>query len=130
MSDQRMSDQRMNGRSVTDRLEPALARVLQTGTYVSMALVALGTLLFIGGGGSPLDGAPTVDLAHLPADLAAGRPTALLWLGVLGTLLTPGLRVVGAMIGFARAGEWRMAAIAVAIVVVVGVGIAAGLVTG
>jgi len=115
---------------MNERLEPALARVLQVGTYVSMGLVALGTLLFIAGGGSPLDGGPVLDLARFPADLAAGRPTAILWLGVLGTLLTPGLRVVGAMVGFARAGEWRMVGIAVAIIAVVGVGIVAGLVTG
>jgi uncharacterized membrane protein len=120
----------MNGRPVDDRLEPALARLLQVGTYASMALVALGTLLFIAAGRSPLEPGPALDLGRLPADLAAGSPTALLWLGVLGLLVTPGLRVVGALVGFARAGEWRMVGVAVAIIVVVAVGIVAGLLTG
>jgi uncharacterized membrane protein len=115
---------------VNDGLEPALARVLQVGTSVSMGLVAVGTVLFIAAGGSPLESGPVLDLAHLPRDLAAGMAAAFLWLGILGTLLTPGLRVVGALIGFARAGEGRMVGIAIAIITVVGVGIVAGLVTG
>lgn len=113
-----------------DRLEPALARVLQIGTFVSMGLVAIGTLLLIGGGHSPLDPGPMLNIATLHGDLLAGKPDAILWLGVLGVLCTPALRVVGAMVGFARAGERRMVAIAIAILVVVGLGIAAGLVTG
>lgn len=115
---------------MNERLEPALARLLQVGTIVSMALVTLGTILFIAGGRSPLDPGPALELATLPADLVAGDPAAILWLGVLGLLLTPGLRVVGALIGFARAGEWRMAGVAVAIMVVVATGIVAGLLTG
>ena len=115
---------------MNDRLEPALARVLQVGTLVSMSLVAIGTLLFIAAGRSPLDPGPDLDLARLPADLVAGSPSAILWLGVLGLLLTPGLRVLGALVGFARAGEWRMVGVAVAIVVVVALGIVAGLLTG
>ena len=114
----------------TSSLEMALARVLQIGTLVSMAFVAVGTLLFIASGGSPLDPGPPLDLARLPGALAAGRPTAFLWLGVLGILGTPALRVVGALVGFARGGEWRMVGIAAAIIVVVGLGIVAGLLTG
>ena len=111
-------------------LESALARILQAGTYASMVFVALGVLLFIMRGESPLDPGPALDLVNLPADLAAGEPAAILWLGVLGILATPALRVVGALVGFARAGEWRMAGVAAAIIVVVALGIVAGLVTG
>lgn len=113
-----------------DALEAGLARVLQAGTYLSMALIAIGVILFLVGGGSPFDPGPPLDLASLVADLAAGRATAFLWLGVLGVLATPMLRVVGALIGFARGGEWRMVGVAVAIIVVVALGIGAGLVTG
>jgi uncharacterized membrane protein len=115
---------------VAGGLEATLARVLQAGTYLSMALIALGTVLFLVGGGSPLDAGPPLQLATLGSDLAAGRPAAFLWLGVIGVIATPMLRVVGALVGFARAGEWRMVGIALAIVVVVGLGVAAGLVTG
>jgi uncharacterized membrane protein len=111
-------------------LEAALARVLQAGTYASMALIALGTALFLGGGGSPMEAGPPLRLATLASDLATGRASAFLWLGVIGVVATPMLRVVGALVGFARAGEWRMVGVAIAIVVVVCIGIAAGLVTG
>ena len=115
---------------MNDRLEPALARVLQVGTYVSMTLVAIGSVLLVAGGVSPLDPGPGLDVQSIAADLAAGRARGFLWLGVLGVLATPMLRVVGALIGFARAGERRMVGIAVAIIFVVGLGILAGLVTG
>jgi uncharacterized membrane protein len=118
-------------RTVADgRLEARLARVLQVGTYLSLALVATGAALLLLGGGSPLDGAPLLDLGRLPADLGAGRPEGFLWLGVLGVIATPALRVVGALVGFVRGREWRMAGVAVGIIIVVGLGIAAGLVTG
>lgn len=121
----------MIGRTVDDGLlEASLARVLQVGTYLSLALVATGAAVLLLAGGSPLEGAPLLDLGRLPADLAAGRPEGFLWLGVLGVIATPALRVIGALIGFVRGGEWRMAAVAVGIVVVVCLGIAAGLVTG
>ena len=111
-------------------LESALARVLQVGTYASMAFVAVGTLLFIAAGGSPLDAGPPFDLARLPGDLATGRPEGFLWLGILGVVATPALRVLGALLGFVRGGERRMAAVAVGIIAVVAVGILAGLLTG
>lgn len=121
----------MSGRRVADgTLEATLARVLQVGTYLSMALIAVGAALLLLTGGSPLDSAPLLDLGRLAADIGAGRPEGFLWLGVLGVLATPGLRVLGALVGFARLREWRMAAVAVAIIVVVALGIVAGVVTG
>jgi uncharacterized membrane protein len=60
----------------------------------------------------------------------AGRAAGFLWLGILGVVGTPALRVVGALIGFWRGGERRMALVALLILVVVGIGVVAGLVTG
>ena len=111
-------------------LESALARVLAVGTYASMALVAVGAVLLVAGGGSPLDPGPSLRLATLGADLVAGRPAAFVWLGILGVVGTPGLRVVGALVGFWRRGERRMALIATLILGVVGIGVLAGLMTG
>jgi uncharacterized membrane protein len=111
-------------------LESALGRVLAIGTYASMALVAIGLVLLVAGGGSPLDAGPPLNLATLGADLLAGRPAGFLWLGILGVIGTPALRVTGALVGFWRAGERRMALIALSILVVVGLGVVAGLVTG
>jgi uncharacterized membrane protein len=111
-------------------LESALGRVLAIGTYASMALVAIGLVLLVAGGGSPLDAGPPLNLATLGADLLAGRAAGFLWLGILGVIGTPALRVTGALVGFWRAGERRMALIALSILVVVGLGVVAGLVTG
>ena len=111
-------------------LESILARVLQAGTYASIALVAIGVVLFTGAGGSPLDPGPPLDVAGIAADVAAGQPGGFLWLGVLGIVATPGLRVVGALIGFARRGERAMTIVAALILVVVALGVIAGLVTG
>lgn len=125
-----MSAIRSDPAGIAGGLESALARVLQAGTYASIALVAVGVVLLVGRGGSPLDAGPPLNLGTLAADLAAGRPGAFLWLGILGVVATPGLRVVGALIGFARRGERTMAVVALLILAVVAVGILAGLVTG
>ena len=111
-------------------LESALAHVLQVGTYVSVGLILVGSLLLIGGGTSPLAGAPALSLEQLPADLLAGRPAGLLWLGILGVIATPGLRVVRALVGFWRRGEPRMAGIALAVLVVIAAGVIVGVMAG
>jgi uncharacterized membrane protein len=111
-------------------LESTLASVLQIGTYVSIALVAIGVVLLVAGGGSPLDPGPPLSVGTIVTDLAAGRPAGFLWLGILGIVMTPGLRVIGALVGFWRRGERRMAGVALAILAVVALGVFAGLVTG
>jgi uncharacterized membrane protein len=121
---------RLDPAAPADGLESALARVLRIGTYASIALVGIGVVLLIGGGGSPLDTGVPLDLSHLPADLVALRAAGFLWLGILGVVMTPGLRVAGALIGFARRGERTMVVVAVLILFVVALGVIAGLVTG
>jgi len=123
-----MAADRMD-RSAAD-LEPALARVLQVGTYVSIALVAVGTVLLLGSGTSPLAGGPALTIGGLVRDIAAARPEGFLWLGILGICATPALRVIGALLGFWRRGERNMVAIALLILGVVSAGVITGLLTG
>lgn len=111
-------------------LESALARVLQVGTYASIGLVTIGVALFLARGGSPLDPGQPLAVDRLVPDILALRAEGFLWLGILGLVATPGLRVVGALIGFARRGERTMVAVACLILVVVAVGVIAGVVTG
>lgn len=107
-------------------LEATIARLLSTGTYVSIAFVALGVLLLFGAGVTPTDPAPTFDLGRLPADLGGLRPGGFLWLGILGLILTPAARVTAALIGYARTGERPMLLVSVLILLVIAVGVAVG----
>ena len=111
-------------------LEPALARVLQAGTYLSVGLVTVGSVLLLAGGGSPLSGGPSLAISRLPADLLALRPEGFLWLGILGIVLTPALRVATALLGFWRRGERAMAGVAALILAVVAAGVVSGLLAG
>ncbi|HUQ44164.1 MAG TPA: DUF1634 domain-containing protein [Candidatus Limnocylindria bacterium] len=107
-------------------LEVALAHVLQLGTYLSIGLVALGSVLLVAQGGSPTAGGPPLSIDGVVADLAALRPAGFLWIGIIGVLATPGLRVVRAMLGFLRREERRMATVALLVLGVIGVGVISG----
>src|SRR5207244_5547745 len=89
-------------------LESSIARLLTVGTYGSIALVAVGVVLMLAAGSSPLGAAPGFDLDRLEADLGALRPEGFLWLGILGLIATPASRVAAALVGYARSGERAM----------------------
>jgi uncharacterized membrane protein len=111
-------------------LEVAVAHVLQVGTYLAIGLVAVGSVLLVAGGTSPLAGGPPLDLGRIPSDLTALRPEGFLWLGILAVAATPALRVVRAALGFVRRGERSMAWVALAVLAVVGIGVVVGVVSG
>ena len=111
-------------------LEVALAHVLQLGTYASVALIAAGSLLLLADGGSLLGGGPALVPDRIVPDILALRPAGFLWLGIVGVLATPGLRVLRALIGFWRRGERGMALVALLVLIVVAVGVLAGLLSG
>jgi uncharacterized membrane protein len=123
-----MADLGMHGRDAD--LEPALARVLQVGTYISIALVLVGTVLLLAGGISPLAASPALQVDRLVPDILAGRPAGFLWLGILGICVTPALRVAAALVGFWRRGERRMVGVALLILVVVAAGVVTGVLAG
>ena len=107
-------------------LEATIARLLSIGTYLSIALVAIGVVLLLASGASPLDAAPGLDVGRLGPDLAALRPAGFLWLGILGLIVTPAARVSAALVGYARAGERPMVLVSVLILAVIAVGVAVG----
>jgi uncharacterized membrane protein len=100
-------------------LERSIARLLIGGTYLAIALLAIGFGLMLANGISPLDAAPPFDIRQIPADVLALRPTGFLWLGLIVVIATPSSRVVASLIGYARAGERRMVIVATAILVVI-----------
>ena len=113
-------------------LEGAVARLLRFGTYAAMTLIAIGSVLLLASGRSPLDPAPALDPGRLVADILALRPIGFLWIGLLAVVLTPAARVGLSLVGFARAGEREMALVAALILLVVtaGVIVGAGLIFG
>jgi uncharacterized membrane protein len=111
------------------RLERSIARLLTIGTYVSIVLLAIGLVLMLAAGISPLAGAPAFDPAAIPADIRALDPLGFLWLGLIVVVATPSARVAASLVGYLRQGERRMALVAVAILVVIALSVllAAGL---
>ena len=107
-------------------LEATVSTVLKVGTYAGIALVAVGVVLMVVDGRSPLYVAPSLDLGRLPADMAALHPSGFLWLGVLLVLTTPPARVLAALIGYLRGREREMAIVALLILVVIALGVFAG----
>ena len=121
---------RPSGAGAPASLELALAHVLQLGTYASVALIAVGSVLLLGGGGSPLDPGPVLDPAAILPDVVALRPAGFLWLGIVGVVATPGLRVVRALLGFARRNERSMVLVSIAVLGVIAVGVGVGVMAG
>lgn len=113
-----------------DSLETALAHVLQVGTYASVGLILVGSVLLIAGGTSPTSGGPPFSVDRIVGDVAALRPEGFLWLGIVGILATPGLRVVRALLGFLRRAERGMAWIAALVLVVIAAGVIVGVMAG
>ncbi|HEX8026379.1 MAG TPA: DUF1634 domain-containing protein [Candidatus Limnocylindrales bacterium] len=111
-------------------LEGTIARLLSIGTYVSIAFIAVGVVLLLVAGTSPLDAAPAFDAGRIPADLVGLKPEGFLFLGIVGLLVTPAARVAAALVGYARSGERRMVVVALLILLVIAVGVAVGTAAG
>jgi len=107
----------------TVRLERSISRLLAGGTYLAIALLAIGFGLMLVNGISPLDQAPPFDVRQIPADILALRPTGFLSLDLIVVVATPSSRVIAALIGYARVGDRRMVIVATAILVVIAVSV-------
>jgi len=124
---------RMSGAAggVPAGIEARIAHLLRIGTLISVGLLAIGSLLLVAAGISPLAPAwPPLDVATIPADLLALHPEGFLWLGLLVTIATPLLRVMASTFGFARLGESRMVLLGVAVLVVIALAVVAGIAGG
>ena len=111
-------------------LELAIARLLNIGTLTSVLLLAIGVLLMLAAGRSPLDPVfPPFDLARIPGDLVALRPEGFLWLGLLAVIATPTSRVIATLIGFATSNERQLALISIGVLVIIAIGVVLSLET-
>jgi uncharacterized membrane protein len=105
----------------TARIESGIARLLVVGTYVAIAFVLVGVVLMLRAGIDPLvhEAAPAFDLSSIPAQLGALQPEGFLWAGLVTVLCLPVARVVVAGVGFARAGDRRLAVVSLLVVLVI-----------
>jgi uncharacterized membrane protein len=113
----------------TADLDRAIARLLTFGTYLGIALLAVGVVLLALAGRSPVAPAafPSFDAQRVPEDLASGRAEGFLWLGLVTVIATPTARVIAALVGYARTGDRRMVAVSLGILAVIATSVAVGL---
>jgi uncharacterized membrane protein len=120
----------VEGRGRPDPVSASVSRLLGAGIAASVSLVGLGVVLLAAAGLVPTeDHGPAVDPSAIAADLLALRPAGLLWLGLLLTLALPTARVALALLGFARSGDGRAAAVAAGVLCVLLVAFGVALVT-
>jgi uncharacterized membrane protein len=105
-------------------VERIVARLLAIGTYGSVALLAIGTVLILVSGVQPLSAAPTFDPTRLGDDVLHLRAAGFLWLGLIAVVATPAGRVLASLIGYARRGERLMAVVAALILAVIALSVA------
>jgi uncharacterized membrane protein len=105
-------------------LDRSIARLLTSGTYLSVALLAVGVVLMLATRIEPLAGGPPFQLELIVDDLVHLRPTGFIWLGLIAVVATPAVRVVAALIGFIRSGERTMAVAAGLILMVIALSVA------
>jgi uncharacterized membrane protein len=123
-------------------LEDIVARILMAGVLVSAAIIVVGLALLAPSGTGKrvllgqLLSEHVVYVADMPHSLRAvaggvarGRPVAVVFLGLLLLIFTPILRVVGAGVYFAVAGERRYALVAFLVLVLLLLGFVLGAVS-
>ena len=114
-----MTDRPPRSESAATDLEPAIARLLTLGTYLAIALLAIGLVLLLASGLGPRSTEDGLDITRIPADLAALRPTGFIWLGLIAVVATPSARVATALIGYVRRGERDMVIVSTLILLVI-----------
>jgi uncharacterized membrane protein len=107
--------------------ERVAGRLLTVVTYLSVALLAVGLVLMLANGISPLDAAPPLDLTTIVAQLASLDPAAFLWIGLLTVIAAPIGRVIVSGINYSRADDRLMVAVSIGILVVIAVGVGTAL---
>ena len=117
------------GSEVAYAMEAAIGRLLLAGTWIAMALIAVGVVLTLGNGVDPLDhgGIPPYRLSSIPAAIVAMKPEGFLWSGITLLIALPIGRVIVGGIGFLAARDLRLALISLLVLLVVLVSVAAAI---
>jgi uncharacterized membrane protein len=111
----------------TGVVEARLARVLSVGSRIAVGLLAIGIVLMIGRGLSPLDLPPALALDRLVSDLVTLHPAGFLWLGAVAIMALPIIRLVVAGASFWQTGERSRALLAAGTLTIIAIGVVLGL---
>jgi uncharacterized membrane protein len=112
-------------------LERRIGRLLTIGSYLGVGLLAVGVVLLLASGTSPLDVSwPPFDPGAALGDTLALRAAGSLWLGLIVLIATPAARVAVALAGYAGAGDRAMVLVSAGILVVIVTGVAIGAMEG
>jgi uncharacterized membrane protein len=107
-----------------------VGRLLTVGTLVSVVLAAVGVLLMVAGGHTPIDEpGPPFDPARAVAGLAGGQAATWIWIGLIAAVALPSGRVALAFVGFLQEGNRRQAAIALGVLAILSASLAVALAT-
>lgn len=107
-------------------MEHRIARIITIGTYLGVGLLAVGVVLLLAAGISPLDSPPPLEPGAALEALVTLQPEGFLWLGIVIVIATPVARVAAALVGYAEAGDRRMALVSAAILAVIGLAVLTG----
>jgi uncharacterized membrane protein len=108
-------------------LDLSIARLLTTGTLISIGLMAVGVVLMAIHGIDPLTATyPAFSLGTIVPDLLALQPVAFLELGLTVVIAMPPSRVVASLIGYRRRGEQVMVLVSVVILIVISLSVILG----
>jgi uncharacterized membrane protein len=88
--------------------------MLRLGMYTSLAVMGIGLVwwLLVGAPGGQASASRAMPPDRIPTELVMLNPAAMLNLGVLLLLVTPGVALLVEMVTFAMDGNWRYAGIA------------------
>jgi uncharacterized membrane protein len=117
--------QRPVGATLHGPIDRVVHHTLVAGVVAGMALLAVGLVLTLVGRGAL--GAVALRAPAALRDAAHLRAAGFYSLGLLALILTPFIRVLGSIIAFAVAREWRFVAVTSAVLVIMIVSIAVGL---
>jgi uncharacterized membrane protein len=108
-------------------VEARLADVLRVGSEIAVGLLAIGIVLMVARGLSPLDLPPAFAVERLVEDLVTLHPAGFLWLGTIAIMALPVVRLVVAAWSFVESGERSRAAISLGTLAIIGAGVVLGL---
>ncbi len=112
-------------------LDRFVARLLTIGTYVGVGILAIGVVVLVASGTSPLSpNATAFDPPGVVDQLMALRPEGFLWLGLVVVLATPSLRVLASLVGYIRESDGRMTLVAIGILAVIATSVVTAVATG